>query len=431
MKAPNATRIALFSASFLLFGGGTALAAQSVITVGTLQPTGYKIAFDGSYSTGRNPMGVSDDKFGIKNYTWDFGDGSPAITGEYLNTTTYRYPEAGTYTVTLTVKDYHGVTDTTKTTVTVKDLPTATVSGTNAAAIQAAIDSLSGPGIVNIPSGTYSLSSTVRIPAGVVLKGAGAGKTILKNTSSTSRYILWVEGANARITGLSVVGPGGTNYGIVGLSKNLYIDNCDIYGFQYATSIQSGGSATYENNYIHHNVTPGYGYGIMVTRGSYVMVRGNRFAHNRHSIATSGGTGADANIGFDFLDNHSQYDSDAPAGQEVDTHPDTLGRIRVVGNTIEDMSYFVSLRDGWGEIRNNTLRNVTGYFVRISGNDLRNLHTANNTFINSTDRLWLEQGTNVYFNCRKVDSLMPTTSLSLNWNACLAPPSPPRLMAVE
>lgn len=431
MRAPNATKIAIFSAFFMLLGSGVVMASQAVITVGSLQPTGYKIAFDGSYSTGRNPLGMSDDKFGIKKYTWDFGDGSPAVTGEYLNTTTYSYPKAGTYTVTLTVRDYNGVTDTTKTSVTVKDLPTVSVSGTTAAAVQAAIDSLGGSGIVLIPSGTYSLSSTVKIPAGVILKGAGAGKTILKNTSSTNRYILWVAGDNARITGLSVVGPGATNYGIVGLAKNLYIDNCDISGFQYATSVQSGGSATYEQNHIHHNITEGYGYGIMLTKGSYAMIRNNRFAHNRHSVATSGGTGTDANIGFDFLDNHSRYDSDAPAGQEVDTHPDTLGRIRVVGNLVEDMSYFVSLRDGWGEIRNNTLRNVSGYFVRISGNDLRNLHTSHNTFVNSTNRLWIEQGRDVYFNCRKVDSLMPSTSISMNWNDCLAPPNPPRVMTVE
>jgi len=43
-------------------------------------------------------------------YTFDFGDGSPAVSGS-SPTADHTYPAAGTYTVTLTVEDGSGHTD--------------------------------------------------------------------------------------------------------------------------------------------------------------------------------------------------------------------------------------------------------------------------------------------------------------------------------
>lgn len=51
----------------------------------------------------------------------------------------------------------------------------------NLPAINSAIDSLNGlPGVIYFPAGIYALYSTVNIPSGVILRGAGADSTVLK-----------------------------------------------------------------------------------------------------------------------------------------------------------------------------------------------------------------------------------------------------------
>lgn len=51
----------------------------------------------------------------------------------------------------------------------------------NLPAINAAIDSLNGqPGVIYFPPGIYALHSTVIVPSGVILRGAGADSTVLK-----------------------------------------------------------------------------------------------------------------------------------------------------------------------------------------------------------------------------------------------------------
>ncbi len=72
----------------------------SISNGSALQSTiNYNIRFDASAST---------DNFGIESYAWDFGDG---YTG-WGSTATHAYSESGDYTVTLTVTDYSGNTDT-------------------------------------------------------------------------------------------------------------------------------------------------------------------------------------------------------------------------------------------------------------------------------------------------------------------------------
>jgi len=78
---------------------------------------GEDVTFDASSST---PNGGS-----IDNYHWDFGDGSlPVDTPDPI--LTYLYTTVGDYVVTLTVSDSEDLSDTTSTTVSVRDYPTAT-----------------------------------------------------------------------------------------------------------------------------------------------------------------------------------------------------------------------------------------------------------------------------------------------------------------
>lgn len=74
------------------------------------------IIFDGSGSLD-NPGG------GIQSYAWDFGDGNSSTVGK----PTHSYTEAGTYIVTLTVKDSEGVADASGATHVTTDTITVTV----------------------------------------------------------------------------------------------------------------------------------------------------------------------------------------------------------------------------------------------------------------------------------------------------------------
>ena len=58
-----------------------------------------KCSFDASAS--------SDDR-GIVSYAWTFGDGSAASSGSALVKVSHNYTQAGSYTVTLTVRDSSG-----------------------------------------------------------------------------------------------------------------------------------------------------------------------------------------------------------------------------------------------------------------------------------------------------------------------------------
>lgn len=98
-----------------------ALAFMLLAVIGTMQPVyaasppvadikepywagiGDTIHFDGSGSY--DPDGFS------MTYEWDFGDGSPPVTGTDLKNPTHSYFTNGVYYVTLTVTDQDGMTD--------------------------------------------------------------------------------------------------------------------------------------------------------------------------------------------------------------------------------------------------------------------------------------------------------------------------------
>jgi parallel beta-helix repeat protein len=338
------------------------------------------------------------------------------------------YEIPGTYTISLTVTDYFGEIAHTSTTLTVGTLPKVTVTGNTDSAIQTAIDSLNDqPGIVFLPAGDYDILNTIKVPAGVILEGAGLDRTRLIHRSDND--MLSISGDNVRITGLEFEGP--VDYYAIrcGGKKNLYVDHCDMHGFKYANAVTYYCSATFEHNNIHDNPVSGYGYGIMVTSGAYAMVRNNAFSNNRHSIA-SGGKGAEPgwNTGYDFIHNHIEKDDNTAKDVAVDGHAGIQGRIRISDNVLENITYGIGLRDGWGEIRRNTFRNISGYILKldeptysgtwIPGGGIHNFHIDNNTII-KCNKHWriLYAIENVYLNCRKIDDIIPYEG-NTEWNDC-------------
>jgi len=108
----NWTNRALFLSSV-----GATAANQPPSAAFTSSCSGGGCSFDGS--------GSSDPDGTIASYSWDFGDGSDAGSGV---SPSHTYTSAGTYTVSLTVKDNSGATDTVSHSVTVSAAPASDVS---------------------------------------------------------------------------------------------------------------------------------------------------------------------------------------------------------------------------------------------------------------------------------------------------------------
>jgi hypothetical protein len=217
-----------------------AAGVEAVITVGPNQQTGYPVCFGGSDSRGINPWGAAD-RFGIEWFTWDFGDSSTVISGEYLNTVRHTYSAPGEYTTTLIVRDAQRATSTATAHLTVEDLPRVTVQGTDVQALRDAIVSLNGEaGIVHMPEGEYHFPYSVDIPSNTILEGAGSAKTII--ICEKDEYVIramdrFIDGnnlvpaRNVRITGLALLGSQKqSRFGLETIAggKNLYVDHCEL-----------------------------------------------------------------------------------------------------------------------------------------------------------------------------------------------------------
>ena len=87
------------------------VAPVSVLPEVVMAVTGSEFEYDGTLST---------DNVRVVSYAWDFGDGTKATGAK----TTHSYKRPGNYTMTLTTADAAGNTNTTHTTVTVKDMET-------------------------------------------------------------------------------------------------------------------------------------------------------------------------------------------------------------------------------------------------------------------------------------------------------------------
>ncbi len=184
--------------------------------------------------------------------------------------------------------------------------------------VKQAIEAVGPDGVVRLPEGCYRITTTVIIPPGIKLVGAGADRTILfRDPQDTfSQPILKVQGVpiapgGTQISGLSLVGvrnteDTGQDYGIT-LSgvPGFRIDHCYFEGFGFA-GIRINGTS---NGVIDHDVfidnfkkgIDNLGYGVVVYGANQwlddpqpggsqaTFVEDSLFVGNRHSIAASAG----------------------------------------------------------------------------------------------------------------------------------------------
>jgi hypothetical protein len=245
---------------------------------------------------------------------------------------------------------------------------------TTAAQLSAALASATPGQVIYIPetanidlTGIYGTAT--RIPARVTLASnrgynGSAGGRIFQNrlpgdpTSDQASSMLYINGNNVRITGLRIEGPDKTSAavspgkaGIFVLNYGgLVIDNCEISGWVRAIRVDCTNStlraeglltpeigssiANIHHNYIHHNQADGLGYGTILVNGS-VLLKGNVYAHNRHSVATTGYAGQGYEASYNIV-----VENNAANDAVFDSHGkpasgDTSGTLfRIHHNTI-------------------------------------------------------------------------------------------------
>ena len=291
------------------------------------------------------------------------------------------------------------------------------VTKRSSAGVQAACDAAGGAGatLIYLPPGRYVFDATVKVPAGLTLIGAGS-KTVCA-AAGPRTHLFETAGDGVRFTRLKLVGADATeantndSYGIdVRGSQNVRIDHCELSGFSYATTFADECTAQVDHCHIHHNLRAGLGYGVAIYSGAYVLVTDNRFAQNRHSLASNGtlNWSSPKHLGkyvhkpgrkthWEFVRNlvgtndASKYELCA-----VDTHPGMDGTFVIEGNVFEGCRLAVGIRDGSGIIRGNRFRephskagrSLTGILVRYGKhNDIpvegcmpNNIRIEGNTF---------------------------------------------------
>lgn len=234
--------------------------------------------------------------------------------------------------------------------------------------------------VVFLPAGEYVFDSTVKVPAGLTILGAGAA-TVVRCAGKNTR-LFEIAGDGVRITRLRLQGfdptpsTGNDSYGISAYGvQNLRVDHCEFSGFSYANSFGSEASVQVDHCLIHDNLRDGLGYGVAVYSGAYVLMCDNDFSQCRHAVATNGNLdwSSPARLGkyvhrpgrlthWELI--HNRLGSNDRSRNElamVDTHPGMDGSFVVEGNLFEDLRLGIHFRDGSGLIRNNLFRNLRTY----------------------------------------------------------------------
>ena len=257
--------------------------------------------------------------------------------------------------------------------------------GGNSQDVQQIVDAAGPDGLASLPEGCYRMTSTVSLPPGIRLVGAGADTTILYRDpgGSYSQPMLRIRGggdapSGTQISGLALVGvrnteDTGQDYGLI-LSNvsDFRVDHCYFESFGFAAVRVEGASyGVVDHSIFVDNFKRGIdnlGYGVVVygdgrwdddiqpveTRATFV--EDSLFVGNRHAIA------ANAGAYYVFRYNRVMHNVVACA---VDAHGMGYGSthgtryVEIYQNVIEDPVYDwcgIGIRGGAGVIYENTIK---------------------------------------------------------------------------
>jgi uncharacterized repeat protein (TIGR01451 family) len=180
-----------------------------------------------------------------------------------------------------------------------------TASGFTSAAVQSALDSASTTGkrIVYFPAGTYTIGTTIQVPANITLIGDGSRTVLIPATVSTTMFSIKDAASNIRFTRMKFLGPftgtwvqggGSTSNAARGILvagynsltplENIRIDHLDMSGFESGIMTSRRSTVQIDHNEFHHNHVIGLGYGVVVNTGSYALIMDNIMHDSRANI---------------------------------------------------------------------------------------------------------------------------------------------------
>ena len=251
--------------------------------------------------------------------------------------------------------------------------------------LQQIVDAAGSDGMARLPEGCYKITSTVTLPPGTQLVGAGADKTILYRdpNGQYSQPILRVSGRGSagggtQISGLALVGvrntkDNGQDYGLI-LSNvaDFRVDHCYFEGFGFAgVRVEGFSNGVVDHAFFVDNFKRGIdnlGYGVVVYGAGIwaadlqpggtqaTFVEDSLFVGNRHAIAASAGA--------HYVFRYNQVLRNVVACA-VDAHGMGYGSahgtrmVEIYHNVIEDPVYNlcgIGIRGGAGVIFENTIK---------------------------------------------------------------------------
>lgn len=263
-----------------------------------------------------------------------------------------------------------------------------TAASASIADIQAAVDSLEGPGTVHVPAGEAEAVGTLTMPPGTRLIGAGAEKTKLFRGDQTDinaggAMISVTAGEDApdaptQIAGLNLVGvtdpeSAGWDTGVaLRAVSDFRVDHCRFEAFGSA-AVNAGGlcSGVVDHCLFVDNFKPAInnmGYGVVVYGPGYwredlepggpgaVFIEDSEFIGSRHAVASNNGAW------YVFRHNHVHENAKT---QAIDAHGHGYGSkvgtqyVEVYGNIVEAPRINATamlFRGGGGVVFDNTIR---------------------------------------------------------------------------
>lgn len=251
-----------------------------------------------------------------------------------------------------------------------------TINATSALrdSVLAAIQAAGSGDIILIPEGVASWSVGIEITKGLTILGAGAGKTVIRK--STSGYTLILDashGDSMRLSGITLDGMNvSRGISLEGNPKNFRLDNCIIKNtaspavqvFGYAYGVIDHNEFRENSTYdivVYGDNDEGWNRPIIIGTNEAVYIEDNLFFHDqvsdpRHSIAS--------NHGSRYVFRHNTITDVNPSNNTVpiDAHGNFyFGRgsvlVEIYENDIQSTHSYngIGIRGGTGVIFNNRL----------------------------------------------------------------------------